>query len=333
MGALACMLKDLGFDITGSDQKVYPPMSDFLTQKGIRLMDGFRPENLSDKPDLVVIGNAVSRDNPEAQQMIADGLHFCSMPQAINHFVAADKKRLVITGTHGKTTTASILAWLLQSAGLDPSYLIGGILKNFNSNYRLGQGPYIVLEGDEYDTAFFDKGPKFRHYPPYAAVLTSVEFDHADIFRDLDHVISTFDGFVGAMQSDSLLLAYANNANVNHLIQDRRCQVLNYGQETASPWRVGKMDIAPPWTFFEVFKNNILFGRFKTRLIGMHNLLNALACIAIADQIGITAEAIADGLETFEGIKRRQEIRGTQNQITVIDDFAHHPTAVRETCY
>jgi UDP-N-acetylmuramate: L-alanyl-gamma-D-glutamyl-meso-diaminopimelate ligase len=331
MGALACMLKELGYDITGSDQKVYPPMSEFLSQKGIRLMNGFSPQNLTPKPDLVVIGNAVTRDNPEAQQMIADELNYCSMPQAINHFFAADKKRLVVTGTHGKTTTSSILAWLLQTAGLDPSFMIGGILKNFGSNYRLGNGPYIVLEGDEYDTAFFDKGPKFMHYPPFVAVLTSVEFDHADIFRDLDHVISTFDRFLDDMGSTTALLAYDDDLNVNHLVKGRHSRVLKYGQKASSPWQLGQIDLEPPWSFFEVFKNGVLFARFKTKLIGMHNLLNALACIAIADRLHISAEKIAEALETFEGVKRRQEIRGIKNQITVIDDFAHHPTAVRET--
>ena len=180
------MLRDLGFEVTGSDQKVYPPMSTFLEQKGIRIMDGFREENLEYGPDLVVIGNVVTRENPEAVALHRLGLPFCSMPQALNHFVARGKKTLLVSGTHGKTTTSSILAWMLHEAGYDPSFMIGGILKNFNSNYRLGEGPYFVVEGDEYDTAFFDKVPKFFHYQPQMAVLTSVEFDHADIFKDLD---------------------------------------------------------------------------------------------------------------------------------------------------
>ena len=196
MGALACMLKDLGFEVTGSDAGVYPPMSHFLEKKEVRVMDGFHRENIAYQPDLVVVGNAVSKDNPEVLALEELGLHFCSMPQALNHFVAADKNTLLVSGTHGKTTTSSILAWILFEAGLDPSFMIGGILKNFNSNYRLGMGDYIVIEGDEYDTAFFDKGAKFFHYQPSAAVLTSVEFDHADIFTDLAHVKRTFGDFI-----------------------------------------------------------------------------------------------------------------------------------------
>ncbi len=192
MAALAAMLKDLGYLVSGSDQNVYPPMSDFLAEKGIAVTSGFRAENLIQRPDLVVVGNAVSKDNPEVVAMLAGGLCFCSMPQALNHFVAAGKKPIVITGTHGKTTTASLAAWLLFKAGLDPSFMIGGIVKNFGSNYRLGAGEYIVIEGDEYDTAFFDKGAKFLHYRPHLAILTSVEFDHADIFRDLAHVKEVF---------------------------------------------------------------------------------------------------------------------------------------------
>ena len=192
MGALACLLKELGYRVTGSDQHVYPPMSDFLISKGICLFEGYGADNLNHSPDLVVVGNAVSKDNPEVQAMQAQGVPYCSMPQAINRFAAAGKKQIVVTGTHGKTTTASFIAWMLTCAGLDPSFLIGGIVSDFNSNYRLGQGEFMVLEGDEYDTAFFDKGPKFIHYVPEIAILTSVEFDHADIFRDLDHIKDTF---------------------------------------------------------------------------------------------------------------------------------------------
>ena len=201
MGALGSMLKDLGYTVTGSDHKVYPPMSEFLSNKGIQIAEGFNEKNVSYGPDLVVVGNAVSKDNPEVVKMDQMGLEFCSMPQAVNRFVAADKKQLVITGTHGKTTTSSILAWILYHAGLDPVFMIGGIVKNFNSNYRLGKGDYIVIEGDEYDTAFFDKGPKFLHYDPFMAILTGVEFDHADIFKDIDQVRQAFDSFISGIVS------------------------------------------------------------------------------------------------------------------------------------
>ena len=331
MGALACMLKDLGFEVTGSDQKVYPPMSVFLKQKGIQIKDGFKADNLSHAPDLVIVGNAVSRDNPEVEELHRLGLNFCSMPQALNRFVAAGKHTLLVSGTHGKTTTSSILAWILYEAGFDPSFMIGGLVKNFDSNYRLGSGAYFVVEGDEYDTAFFDKGPKFLHFQPQRAVLTGVEFDHADIFNDLNHVKAIFKKFVSGLPGSSTLLAFDRDLNVTEVIDHHQCRIERYGQQAGSPWRLGSVSAIPPWTVFEVKKNNQSFGTFKTRLYGEHNLLNALACIAIADGLDIPVNVIAAALQTFEGIKRRQEVRGQKRQITVLDDFAHHPTAVRET--
>ena len=331
MGALACMLRDLGFEVTGSDQKVYPPMSHFLEKKGIRIMDGFSEDNLSHAPDLVIVGNAVIRENPEAVKLHRMGLNFCSMPQALNRFVAGGKKTLLLSGTHGKTTSSAILAWILHEAGLDPSFMIGGILKNFNSNYRLGNGPYFVVEGDEYDTAFFDKGPKFFHFDPQMAVLTSVEFDHADIFHDLDHVKRIFQEFISGIDRSSLLLAYDGDKNLADIIGTANCRVENYGINKGSTWRLGAISVESASTRFEIIKSNKSFATLKTRLFGEHNLLNALAVIAIADRLKIPLPIIAGALESFEGIKRRQEIRGEKRNITVIDDFAHHPTAVRET--
>jgi UDP-N-acetylmuramate: L-alanyl-gamma-D-glutamyl-meso-diaminopimelate ligase len=331
MGALACMLRDLGFEVTGSDQKVYPPMSTFLEQKGIRIMNGYRGENVRHNPDLVVVGNVISRDNPEVMKVHQMGLPFCSMPQALNHFVARGKDTLLVSGTHGKTTTSSILAWMLHEAGLDPSFMIGGLLKNFDSNYRLGNGPYFVIEGDEYDTAFFDKVPKFFHYNPQIAVATSVEFDHADIFNDLDHVKGAFEHFLSGLSDTSLLLAFDGDKNIDELIGCCHCRIERYGHRSESPWRLGNFSFDSPWTTFEVIKNAESFATFRTRLLGEHNLLNALSVIAIADHLKIPVAIIGSALESFEGIKRRQEIRGQKRQITVMDDFAHHPTAVRET--
>ncbi|MDM8537892.1 UDP-N-acetylmuramate:L-alanyl-gamma-D-glutamyl-meso-diaminopimelate ligase [Desulfobacterales bacterium HSG17] len=331
MGALAGMLQELGYNVSGSDQGVYPPMSDFLEQKGIKASSGFNAENLAHKPDLIIVGNAVTKNNPEAQAMFEMDLNFCSMPQAINHFVANNKKIFLITGTHGKTTTSSILAWLLYKAGLEPSFFIGGILRDFNSNYSLGKGEHIVIEGDEYDTAFFDKGPKFLHYNPFMTVLTSIEFDHADIFHNLDHIKSAFDLMISAISAQSTLIAYDNDKNVEELVKNRVCQVLKYGKNTDSPWSLGNIDFESSSTIFEVLKHGNFFGKFKTKLLGEHNLLNALSVIAIADSLNISKEIIALGLETFQGPKRRQEIRGIKNGVTIIDDFAHHPTAVRET--
>jgi len=331
MAALAVMLKDLGFQVSGSDQNVYPPMSTFLTDHGIAIAEGFRPAYLDACPDLVIVGNAVSRDNPEAMRLSELGLNYCSMPQAVNHFLARDKKALVITGTHGKTTTASLLAWILFHAGRDPSFIIGGILKNFKSNHRLGQGDFVVIEGDEYDTAFFDKGPKFLHYRPHTAVLTSVEFDHADIFADLNHVIRTFDRLLSGLPDTCRVFAFDGDPNVATLTNTRPDLVKTYGYGPDALWRPGIERREGHWTIFDIFRAGKLFGTFRTRLPGRHNRLNTLAAVAVADRIGLTAPEIAAGLATFTGIRRRQEIRGVKRDITVIDDFAHHPTAVLET--
>jgi UDP-N-acetylmuramate: L-alanyl-gamma-D-glutamyl-meso-diaminopimelate ligase len=331
MGALACMLDDLGYEVTGSDQKVYPPMSRFLADRGIPVMDGFRAEHLAHRPDLVVVGNAVPQTNEEAVECARLDLPFCSLPQAVNRFVAAGKRTLMVVGTHGKTTTSALLAWTLQAAGRAPSFVIGGILRNFDSNYRLGTGGDLVIEGDEYDTAFFDKGPKFLHYAPAATVLTSVEFDHADIYRDLDHVQSAFRRLLEGLVPGSLLLACDGDAAIGRVTAGSPARVQRYGLSEGSTWRLGRIQADPPWTHMEVLKDAQVFGRFRTRLIGRHNGLNALAAVAVADHIGISAAAAADALESFEGVKRRQEIRGEKRGIVVMDDFAHHPTAVRET--
>ncbi len=331
MGALACMLKDLGHAVTGSDQKIYPPMSRFLAERGIPVMEGFRAEHLAGRPDLVVVGNAVPRTNPEAVECERLGLPFCSMPQAVNRFLAAGKRTLMVVGTHGKTTTSALLAWILQAAGRAPSFMIGGILRNFDSNYRMGGGDDLVIEGDEYDTAFFDKGPKFLHYRPAATVLTSVEFDHADIYRDLDHVQSAFRRLVEGLAPESLLLAWDGDAAIDRVTVGSPARLQRYGASEGSSWRLGRVQAEPPWTRIEVFKEAQVYGRFRTRMIGRHNGLNALAAVAVADHIGISAAAVADALERFEGVKRRQEIRGEKRGIVVMDDFAHHPTAVRET--
>jgi UDP-N-acetylmuramate: L-alanyl-gamma-D-glutamyl-meso-diaminopimelate ligase len=331
MGALASMLKDMGFEITGSDQKVYPPMSEFLSSRDIKITEGFSEHNIAYGPDLVIVGNAVSKDNPEVVGMDQMGLEFCSMPQAVNRFIASGKKPLVITGTHGKTTTSSILAWILYEAGMDPTFMIGGILKNFESNYRLGTGEHMVIEGDEYDTAFFDKGAKFLHYDPSVAILTGVEFDHADIFKDIQHVKQAFDAFITGISPQNTLVAFDDDKNVSDLVQGKSCKMVKYGRYAESVWRLGSVSIQQPWTFFDVLKYGTVFGNFKTRLVGEHNMLNALSAIAVADTLAIPVEAIARSFESFEGVKRRQEIRGEKSGITVMDDFAHHPTAVRET--
>jgi UDP-N-acetylmuramate: L-alanyl-gamma-D-glutamyl-meso-diaminopimelate ligase len=331
MGALAGMLKDKGYKVTGSDQKVYPPMSEFLSGKGIDISDGFHEKNVDYGPDLVVVGNAVSKDNPDVTGMRQKGLYFCSMPQAVNRLIMQGKQSLVVAGTHGKTTTASILAWILYTAGLDPTFMIGGILNNFKSNYRLGNGEHMVIEGDEYDTAFFDKGPKFLHYDPSVAILTSIEFDHADIFKDLGQVKQAFNAFISGISDRHTLIAFDQDKHIAELVRGKRCRMVKYGRNTNAVWQLGSVTISRPWTFFDVLKHDTLFGTFKTRLMGEHNLLNALSAVAAADRLSISEEALAAAFETFEGVRRRQEVRGEKSGITVMDDFAHHPTAVKET--
>jgi len=331
MGALACMLKDMGFDVTGSDHKVYPPMSTFLAEKGIPVADGFQASNIPPGTDLVIIGNAVRKDNPEVLAVAERRLCYCSMPQALNHFAAKGKKIVLITGTHGKTTTAALAAWVLHHAGLDPSFMIGGILQNFGSNYRVGRGEHIVIEGDEYDTAFFDKGPKFLHYPPHVATLTSVEFDHADIFRDLDHVKEAFRTFIAGIPRESILVAHGRDGNIDDVAAGAGCRIERYGDDTDSYWRLAEARFNADGTTFSLLREGRKVGCFKSPLLGAHNLSNTVAVMAMAHHLGLSFEAVGIALSEFKGVKRRQEIRGTKRGVTVVDDFAHHPTAVRET--
>jgi UDP-N-acetylmuramate: L-alanyl-gamma-D-glutamyl-meso-diaminopimelate ligase len=331
MGALACMLKKRGYHVTGSDNNIYPPMSHFLENNGVGIMAGFDESHLSHRPDLVVVGNAVLRNNPEAVAVGEMGLCYCSMPQAVSRFAADGKRQLLVAGTHGKTTTSAILAWILFCAGRDPSFIIGGILNNFKSNYRTGVGDCIVIEADEYDTAFFDKGPKFLHYTPHAAILTSIEFDHADIFRDLDHVRDAFWQFVSQINPQSLLVSVDDDPNVTDLVELASCHRQSYGMNADSAWQIGEIHIEPPVTRFQVIKKGNAYGSFRTRMIGEHNIKNTLAAVAVADHLGVPPGQIAEALESFTGIRRRQELRGEKRGIIVMDDFAHHPTAVKET--
>lgn len=330
MGALACILQDLGFEVTGSDQNIYPPMSDFLMEKGIRLFKGFSPSNIDYAPDLVVIGNAVTKTNLEAVAVMERQIPYCSMPQALNYFVASNKKILIVTGTHGKTTTASILAHVLDVAGYDPSFMIGGIVKGFESNYRIGNGEYMVIEGDEYDTAFFDKGPKFMHYSPFVAIITSVEFDHADIFRDIDHIKEVFRRFVAKIPKESLIMASGEDANLKEILDSAVCDVECYGNGSYD-WSIGNFAVESGHTLFSVTKPSGNTVTVSTPMMGRHNAMNIAAVFGVTKKIGIADELVLKALSSFCGVKRRQEIRGVKKGITVMDDFAHHPSAVRET--
>jgi len=331
MGALAAMLKESGLAVTGSDQNVYPPMSTYLEGKGIVLSEGFDAANIAYGPDLVVVGNAVKKDNPEVLKAFEAGLDYCSMPQAVNHFLVGRRRAILVAGTHGKTTTAAMIAWILHYAGLSPSFMIGGFVKNFSGNFHVADGEYVVLEADEYDTAFFDKQPKFIHYDPYIAVLTSVEFDHADIYKDIGHVKSAFNAFLAAMSPESQLIAYDADSNIDQLLAGKTMRVARYGSRKGSDWRLADFSVDAPWIHFDVIHADNFWGRFKASFAGAHNLHNALSAIAVGCRLGIARDVMAEALARFEGVKRRQEVRGIKNGVTVIDDFAHHPTAVRET--
>ncbi len=331
MASLAGMLKQKGFHVTGSDQNVYPPMSLFLEGLGIQVVMGYGPENLIPEPDLVIVGNVITRKNPEAVALSKQKIPYLSFPQALGHFAFKDKKTIVVSGTHGKTTTASMAAWVLDAAGFDPGFMIGGIPKNFKSNFKLGQGDFFVLEGDEYDTAFFDKGPKFLHYNPWVAILTSIEFDHADIYRDLDHVIENFNKLICLVPKEGLLIANGDDPIILEQIQQAQCRVVTYGFSEDAIYRAVDMEVEADFTRVTILKSGKAWLRLRTPLYGRHNISNLLSIAAMVDFTGVSVEDLSRAFETFEGIKRRQDIVGEKNGILVLDDFAHHPTAVKET--
>ena len=331
MAALAGMLKEKGYRITGSDENVYPPMSDFLADQSIDVMAGYDPANLAAGPDLVVVGNVIRAVNPEAVALAERKIPYISMPQALGHFFLAGHRSLVVAGTHGKTTTSSLLATALYRAGASPGYMIGGIVEVFGRNFRIGDGDFFVVEGDEYDTAFFNKVSKFLHYRPDCAILTSIEFDHADIFPDLAAIKASFSEFVSLLPAHGALVAYVDDPVVAEIALGADCPVLSYGSGDTCRYRLHDLNVSGLQTTFCVDKDGRELGRFTLPLPGLHNALNATAVIALMDHLGFSVEAIAQGLAGFEGVKRRQQVRGEAGGITVIDDFAHHPTAVRET--
>ncbi|MEJ2431375.1 MAG: UDP-N-acetylmuramate:L-alanyl-gamma-D-glutamyl-meso-diaminopimelate ligase [Deltaproteobacteria bacterium] len=331
MGTLAAMLQEAGYQVQGSDENVYPPMSTFLTSRGIPIKDGFRVENLKPPPDLVVVGNVIRRDNPEAVATLESGLTYCSMPQALHQFFLNSSQSVVVAGTHGKTTTAALLVWLLTVAGMDPGCLVGGLLVNFHQSYRLGKGTYFVVEGDEYDTAFFDKGPKFLHYQPKICVLTSVEFDHADIFPDLKAVESVFSRLVQSIPPDGLLVANSDDPGASRLSRQARCPLVSYGFQGAADFRVERVEYGLGTTRFTVSGPQGFVASLDSPLAGAHNLSNAIAMVALAHELDLGEETIQQALSTFSGVRRRQEVRGEPGGVAVIDDYAHHPTAVRAT--
>jgi len=331
MGSLAGMLAATGREVTGSDQAVYPPMSTQLERWGIRVIQGYRSGNLSHRPDLVIVGNVLSRGNPEIEALLESGLPYVSMPEALEIFFLRDKHPLVIAGTHGKTTTTSLAGWALTAAGRDPSVLVGGVAKDFEGGFRLGAGHVFVIEGDEYDTAFFDKAPKFLHYAPRTVILTSVEFDHADIYRDLAHVSEAFRNFVALVPTLGLVAVCSDDPEALAIAITGRCRIVRYGLANHADLRGTILETGPAGTRFSALLRKEPLGDFTIPLPGAHNVRNALGVIAACLDFGVSTDALREGLARFGGVARRQEIVGEVNGVLVVDDFAHHPTAVRET--
>ena len=331
MASLAGMLKERGFRVTGSDAAAYPPMSDFLDSLGIKVSQPFAVENLDPRPDLVVIGNAISRGNLELEHVLDQRLPFCSLPQLLHDEFLQEKEVLVVAGTHGKTTTTSMLSWIFEVAGTKPSFLIGGIAENFGRSFQLGDGKYFILEGDEYDTAFFDKGPKFLHYFPDAVILTSVEFDHADIYKDLDAVETAFKRLVNLVPRRGRIVAFDSGESVERCIARAFCPVERFGKSDRAGWRITDLQLHADRTCWSVLRDGKLWAEFEFPLAGEYNVWNATAAAGMAAGYGIPPEVIAEALRTFKSVKRRLEVKAEVNGITIIDDFAHHPTAIAVT--
>jgi len=332
MAALAGMLVDAGYRVTGSDgNKVYPPMSDYLTSLGIEPMVGFKAANLDHDPDLVVIGNVVRASYEEAVAVLDRNLAYMSFPALLGARFLDGKRSIVVAGTHGKTTTTSIAAWLLEAAGKTPGFLVGGVMANFDRTARAPGANHFVIEGDEYDTAFFDKGPKFLHYRPTTAILTSIEFDHADIYRDLEHCQESFRKLMTIMPEDGCVVARTDHSSVAEVVQEANCEVRRYGPDQEWDGTIDAVDTVAGTMSFTVLKNGKAWGQFESMMVGEHNLYNQVAIAAALEREGITATELASGFASFQGIRRRQEVRGEPGGVTVIDDFAHHPTAVSLT--
>lgn len=332
MASLAGMLKERGYVVGGSDEHVYPPMSTYLERLGIEVLEGYTKEHLETfRPDLVVVGNVAAVTNAEAAAVLEMDINYTSMPEAIYQFFIRGKHSVVVTGTHGKTTTTSLMAWVLESAGRDPSMMVGGIPLNFNQNYKLGAGPEFVIEGDEYNTAFFDKGPKFLHYHANSLLVNNIEFDHADIYENIEKIVEAFRSAVRNVASGDVIIANDDERLVQMLRPEAKARWFTYGLETGRDLYATDFEYGREWTSFTAWLEGKEWFRFSGTLSGRHNLLNTLSVIATAHLRGVEPRQIQKGLETFQGIKRRMEVRGVERGVTVIDDFAHHPTAVATT--
>lgn len=331
MASLAGMLQALGHRVTGSDSAAYPPMSDQLAAWGIQVFGSYDAANLTERPNLVVIGNAISRGNPEVEFVLDERIPFNSMAALLHEEFLRGRESLVVAGTHGKTTTTSMLAWIYEVAGLEPSFLIGGVAENFGTSFMVKPTRPFLLEGDEYDTAFFDKGPKFMHYFPDAAILTHVEFDHADIYDDLRAVKTAFKRFVNLIPQRGRLVAFDGNENVTECVAKAFCSVERYGKAEDSHWRVSELVHKDGGVEWRLDRAGEFFATLTLPMPGEHNAMNATAAAALAAGQGVPAAAIVEALATFRSVKRRLEVRAEVHGVTIIDDFAHHPTAIRET--
>lgn len=331
MASLAAMLAERGFQVCGSDAGVYPPASELLRKAGIRWKEGFREENLNPRPDCVVIGNALSRGNAEVERILEEKIPYRSLPSVIEEAFLPGKRSLVVTGTHGKTTTTSLLAWVMRVAGRRPNFLVGGVVEDFGSSYGLGGGEEFVIEGDEYDSAFFDKAPKFLHYHPDDVIITSLEFDHADIYPDLASIELQFQRLVNLVPRSGRIVAWGESATVCGVLAKAFCPVERYGFGAGCDWTATDIEFGQSATRFGVARRGKEVGRFEMQLAGRHNALNALGVTALAMGRDVEIGAIREALASFRGVRRRLEPRGEVRGVLVVDDFAHHPTAVRET--
>jgi UDP-N-acetylmuramate: L-alanyl-gamma-D-glutamyl-meso-diaminopimelate ligase len=333
MATLAALLKHRGHDVSGSDEHVYPPMSDFLAAERIRVLEGYRSEHVATRPDLVVVGNAISRGNAELEAVLDQGIRYASMAETIREQWLWDAQSIVIAGTHGKTTTTALTGWLLTAAGADPMVLIGGIARNFGidgASYRIGQGKAFVIEGDEYDSAYFDKTAKFLKYLPDIAVINNIEFDHADIYADIDEVRLAFRRLVNLVPKSGLTLLGLDSPDAAALVPHARSRVQTFGLSEGADWRASNIRVEQGTTF-RVTHGAEDLGEFAMPLLGEHNVRNALVAIAVGVDLGLDVERLRTGLAEFKGVKRRLEVVGEARGITIYDDFAHHPTAVDET--
>jgi UDP-N-acetylmuramate: L-alanyl-gamma-D-glutamyl-meso-diaminopimelate ligase len=332
MAPVAGMLKERGYHVTGSDVNVYPPASTLLRSLGISWHEGYREENLNPMPDLAVIGNAISRGNPELERILDDKIPYCSMPQLLEDYFLPGHTSIVVAGTHGKTTTTAMLAWIFHSAGRRPDFLVGGVAPNFGDrSYGLGGGGEFIIEGDEYDTAFFDKGPKFLHYHPDELILTSLEYDHADIYPDLASIALQFRRLVNLVPRRGRIVMWGGSEDLQQIAAKAFCPVETFGLDAACDWFAGELIWQDSSTSFRVAQRGRKIGQFHLPMAGRHNVLDALAAIALAHGRGIDHEAIARALQKFRSVRKRMEIKGDIDGVLVVEDFAHHPTAIRFT--